>query len=127
MLRTTAMRATKKIDAYLGIFQTAKNCEDNMIKMGKMAVADKDCNNASMSKEDDNVQETRGNDEEAGPNDEGDSNVARSDTIHDNKVVASGDNGGIIRVREDDSNANNNSAGSGDEEVARNNDNDGDG
>jgi hypothetical protein len=97
-----------------------------MIKTGKMAVADKNCNNASTSKEDDDAQETRGNNEEAGPNDEGGSNVA-SNTVHDNKVVASGDNGGIIRVKEDDSNANINSAGRGDEEAAGNDNNDGDG
>jgi hypothetical protein len=88
----------KKLGAYLGIFQIAKKCKDNMIKTGKTAVADKDCNNTSASKEDDDAQETHGDDEEAGPNDEGDSNVA-SDTIPDNKVVSSGDNGGIIRVR----------------------------
>ncbi len=41
-------------------------------------------------------------------------------------MVASGNNGGIIRVRGDDSNANNNSAGNGDEEAAGNDDNDGD-
>jgi hypothetical protein len=86
----------------------------------------KNQDNASASKEDDDTQETRGNDEEAGPNDEGDSNVA-SNTVHDNKVVTSGDNGGIIRVREDDSNADNNSVGSGDEEAAGNDDNEGDG
>ncbi len=97
-----------------------------MIETGETAVADKDRDNASASKEDDDAQETCGNDEEAGPNDEGDSNDA-SNTVHDNKVVASGDNGGIIRVREDDSDADNNSAGSRDEEAAGNDDNDGDG
>jgi hypothetical protein len=97
-----------------------------MIKTGETAVADKDRDNASASEEDDNAQETRGNDEEAGPNDEGDSNVA-SNTIHDNEVVASGDNGGIIRVKEDDSDADNDSVGSGDDEAAGNNNNDSDG
>jgi hypothetical protein len=97
-----------------------------MIKTGEMAVADKDRNNASASNENDNAQETRGNDEEEGPNDKEDSNVA-SNTVHDNKVVASCDNGNIIRVREDDSNADNDSAGSGDDEAAGNDDNDGDG
>jgi hypothetical protein len=126
MPRTTAMRATKKLVLIWEFFRLQKNCEDNMIKTGKTAVADKDRDNASASKVDNNVQETHGNDEEAGPNDEGDSNVA-SNTVHDNKVVTSGDNGGIIRVREDDSDADNDSAGSGDEEAARNDDNYGDG
>jgi hypothetical protein len=75
-----------------------------MIETSKTAVTNKDRNIASTNEEDDDAQETCGNDEEAGPNDEGDSNVA-SNTIHDNKVVTSSDNGGIIRVREDDSNA----------------------
>ncbi len=52
----------------------------------------KDRDNAS-TREDDDAQETPGNDEEEGPNDEGDRNIA-SHTVHDNKVVASGDNGG---------------------------------
>jgi hypothetical protein len=97
-----------------------------MIETGKTAVADKDRNNASASNGDDNTQETCGSGEEAGPNDEGDSSIA-SNTVHDNKVVASGDNGGIVRVRGDNSNADKDIAGGGDEEAARNDDDDGDG